>query len=112
MITEYDPNIPGMHTVRFTLMQWDYIGHIAFKVGGNCKGAGVLFNEFYEHHTQFNIDKYVENDCEFSYDEDQEVYTALLTNSEGETLLIDDWDENDLRDSIVCAEIVNLVKEN
>ena len=30
MISSYDPNFHGVHTIRVTFMQWDYIGHVSF----------------------------------------------------------------------------------
>ena len=42
MISSYDPNFQGVHTIRVTFMQWDYIGHVAFEIGGNCKGAELM----------------------------------------------------------------------
>ena len=42
MISSYDPNFHGVHTIRVTFMQWDYTGHVSFEIGGNCKGAELL----------------------------------------------------------------------
>lgn len=42
MISSYDPNFRGVHTIRVTFMQWDYTGHVSFEIGGNCKGAELL----------------------------------------------------------------------
>lgn len=42
MINYYDPNFQGVHVIRVTFMQWDYIGHVAFEIGGNCKGAELM----------------------------------------------------------------------
>ena len=44
---EYNPTTgwfgkKSVHTVRVTLMQEDYIGHVAYEVYGNCTGADVL----------------------------------------------------------------------
>ena len=36
MISSYDPNFHGVHTIRVTFMQWDYTGHVSFEIGGNC----------------------------------------------------------------------------
>lgn len=78
MISSYDPNFHGVHTIRVTFMQWDYIGHVSFGIGGNCKGAELLDFTFLECDNQEDIDRYSENDCQFSYDEENEVYTAVL----------------------------------
>ena len=42
MIDFYDPNFQGIHVIRVTFMQWNYVGHVSFRIGGNCKGAEVL----------------------------------------------------------------------
>lgn len=34
MINYYDPNFQGVHVIRVTFMQWDYIGHVAFEIAG------------------------------------------------------------------------------
>lgn len=78
MISSYDPNFHGVHTIRVTFMQWDYTGHVSFEIGGNCKGAELLDFTFLECDNQEDIDRYSENDCQFSYDEENEVYTAVL----------------------------------
>lgn len=34
----YDPNIrEGKHVLKATLQQWDYVGHVVYEMGGNCK---------------------------------------------------------------------------
>lgn len=77
MINYYNPNFQGVHVIRVTFMQWDYIGHVAFEIGGNCKGAELMDFTFLECDNQEDIDRYSENDCQFSYDEENEVYTAI-----------------------------------
>ena len=32
----------GTHTCRLTLMDGDFVGHVTFKIGGNCHGASIL----------------------------------------------------------------------
>ena len=69
MLKYYDPNFRGVHVVRATFMAWDYVGHVAWPIGGNCRGAAMLDTDFLECDTQEDIDRYVENDCQFSFDE-------------------------------------------
>lgn len=69
MLKYYDPNFRGVHIVRATFMAWDYVGHVAWPIGGNCRGAAMLDTDFLECDTQEDIDRYVENDCQFSFDE-------------------------------------------
>ncbi len=99
-----------MHTVRITLMQWDYVGHISRMIGGNCKGAYLLAADCFELDTQENIDKYVENDCNLSYDEDHDIYKAFLTNPDGEVLEVE-GDENEMKSMVVSIEFVNVEEE-
>lgn len=43
MIDNYDPNVRfAMHTFRFTLQQWDYVGTLEQSMGGNCRGFDVM----------------------------------------------------------------------
>lgn len=111
MINYYDPNIRlSTHTVRVTLMQWDYIGHIAYEIGGNTRGAEVLEADFLEYIDEAN--DLVENDCKFtSYQEDGECYyRALLTKPDGGRLEVVE-DEYGIKDMIVSLEIVKHEKE-
>lgn len=71
MLKYYDPNFRGVHIVRATFMAWDYVGHVAWPIGGNCRGAAMLDTDFLECDTQEDIDRYVENDCQFSFDEER-----------------------------------------
>lgn len=104
MINYYDPNFQGVHVIRVTVMQWDYIGHVAFEIGGNCKGAELMDFTFLECDNQEDIDRYSENDCQFSYDEENEVYTAVLKNADGGTLEVE-GDEYDFKAMAVAIEI-------
>lgn len=54
--------------------------------------------------TQEDIDRYSENDCQFSYDEENEVYTAVLKNADGGTLEVE-GDEYDSKAMAVAIEI-------
>ena len=63
MIKYYDPNMcNAIHTVRITLMQEDYVGHISRKIKGDCKGADLLEADCFEYDDQDDIDRYVENE--------------------------------------------------
>ena len=65
---------------------------------------------FLECDNQEDIDRYSENDCQFSYDEDNEVYTAVLKNADGDT-----WegegDECDFKGMAVAIEITGTTVE-
>ena len=86
MLKYYDPNFRGVHVVRATFMAWDYVGHVAWPIGGNCRGAAMLDTDFLECDTQEDIDRYVENDCQFSFDEESQTYSAILHREDGDTL--------------------------
>ena len=105
MIANYDPNFIVIHIVRATFQAWDYIGHVAFAVGGNCRGAAYLDPTFLETDTQEDIDRYEENDCQFSFNDDTEEYCAVLHREDGDTL---EWsgDEDSFKDILVALEIV------
>lgn len=111
MIDYYDPNIRmGVHTVRITFMLWDYVGHIAYEVGGNTRGTNALKYSFLDEYTQDDIDDLPENDCQFAVHDRRDspgdlYYTAVLTNVEGDTLEME-IDDCDIDDVIVCLEIV------
>lgn len=112
----YDPNIfEGTHNVRVTLQEWGYKGHIAFQVGGNCKGTDVLQNgfDFPEYDVQDDIDHYTENDCRFAYhnSDDDGWYSCRLKDNTGDEMDCDDLDENDVKRMIVAVEIVSFEKD-
>lgn len=90
-----------VHTIRVTLMQDDYTGHIAYEVGGNCKGGNLLDpNDVLEGDYLFT-----ENDCRFRcVDEEMPCFEAMLHNAAGDALLVE-GDENDMLNMIVSIEI-------
>ena len=103
---EYNPTVgwlgkKSVHTVRVTLMQEDYIGHVAYEVYGNCTGADVLNADFFID----EVEQFIENDCEFEWIED--FFSATLRNASGDKLPISGMD-TDLRHLIVGMEIVDV----
>ena len=101
MISSYDPNFQGVHTIRVTFMQWDYIGHVAFEIGGNCKGAELMDFTFLECDNQEDIDR---------YSEENEIYTAVLKNADGNALEVE-GNEADFKAMAVGIEIVGTTVE-
>lgn len=86
----YDPNIRmGVHTIRTTIMCFDYVGHIEKEVGGNCRGRAMIesgldiFEEF-EGET-----KYMRSDCELTA-LPNEMLRAVLTREDGEQLIVEE----------------------
>lgn len=106
MITKYDPNFSGTHVIRITFLQWDYVGHIAFKIHGNCKGANIL--ECFD--ALFDAEDFVENDCDLEYNEEYDVFYLTLKKETGEKLECE-GDENEIRDMIVRIEIAEVMEE-
>lgn len=108
MIKFYDPaDDIALHTIRVTLMYLNYVGHIAYKMGGNVRGADLLTADCFECDTQEDIDHYVENDCKLTHDEDSNIYKAVLTNPDGDTEEVEgDWDE--MKNMVVAIEFSNV----
>lgn len=103
---EYNPTTgwfgkKSVHTVRVTLMQEDYIGHVAYDVYGNCTGADVLDVDYFLE----TAEKFTENDCEFEWIED--FLSAELWNESGDKLQVSGMD-TDLRRLIIGMEIVDI----
>ena len=102
----YDPNITnGVHTVRITLQSWGYKGHIIQEVKGNCKGRDILNLFDFE-----DADEFTKNDCQLQCHEDDEYYSCVLTDDEGNTLECEE-DAEGMNDMIVAVEIIYFRKE-
>lgn len=100
----YDPNIyQGIHTIEITIQQWDYVGHIIRKMGGNCRGKDVLDFDFECEDADF------ENDCQLKYDEEYGYFSAVLKNENGDTFEIEE-SASDFNKMIVKIEILDYVK--
>jgi hypothetical protein len=109
MLEKYDPNVEGTHIIRVTFMQWDYVGHISYKMGGNCRGMDLLDGAFLECDNQEDIDRYVENDCAYAYDEDANMFSAILHNAVGDELEVES--DTDFGEMVVAIEISELIPE-
>lgn len=114
-LTDYDPNVCGIHSVRVTFMQWAYTGHITFEIGGNCHGADLLNCDFLEMDTQEDIERYLENDCSFTYHEPEfedsdGYYSALLKDADGNALEVY-GDEEEFKKMIVSIMFTGLALE-
>lgn len=101
----YDPNIyEGTHTVKITLQQWEYKGHIIKRIGGNCKGISLLDFDFY---CECDFD---DNDCQMKYHEDEDYFTCILRDENGNTLRYE-GDAREMNNMIVCIEIIDFCEE-
>lgn len=102
----YDPNIAwGVHTIEVTLQQWGHIGHLKFKHGGNCKGRDVLDFDF-----ECETGEGIENDCNFQYHEEDDYFSAILKDENGNTLEVE-GEAEEFNQMIVKVEILDYVEE-
>lgn len=92
----------GTHTCCLTLMERDYVGHITFNIGGNCRGASILETalEYLEDPAK------LESDCRFKCYDDGSIYSVVLSNGET-TCCYPDMDYDELSDMIVAVEIID-----
>lgn len=95
------PGTYGYHTCRLTLMEQSYVGHVTFKIGGNCHGLSILESalEYLEDPCGF------ESDCQLRYDVEECEYSFVL--SDGEKSLEYEVDYYELSDMIVAVEIID-----
>lgn len=112
MINSYDPTIYlATHAIRVTIMRFDYVGHFTYTRSGNVKGIDLLGADCFDYDYQEDIDSYLENDCELSYDEENDVYSAVLTNSKGEKTEIKTTPSG-MKDMVVAIEFVDVKSED
>ena len=102
----YDPNIAyGIHTVRVTMQQWEYVGHIIWRIGGNCKGKSVLNFDFEDYEDGFDL----ENDCEMKCDDGW--FSCVLHDEKGDALEVD-GEREEMNALIVGMEVLDFVPES
>lgn len=100
VITKHDPNIYYQScTVTATLMTWDYVGYFTAEVGGNVKGFDHL-----------------ENAADYIYDKladaaEEDHYSIVLTNPEGETVEVEIDDADDIKKLMVAVELTRHEKD-
>ena len=56
----------GIHVVRLTFMYENYVGHVSFKIGGNCHGKTILQAalDFIFEECNYGSSDFIENDCQ------------------------------------------------
>lgn len=96
----------GVHTCRITLMEREFVGHITFKIGGNCRGQSILevALECLEDPSKF------ESDCQLRYDEETYEYSFVLFDGE-KNFEYEGIYYSDLSDMIVAVEIIDYKDE-
>lgn len=100
-----------VHTIRVTFQWKEYKGHIAYEVYGNCRGLNVMDIDF-DYMDSEDINRLVENDCSFRWDENYEVWQMNLKDEEGNICECYDIEPNDINDYVVAIEIINCRLEN
>ena len=105
----YDPNIrEGNHLLRATIQMWDYVGHVTYSMGGNCKGKTVL--DTFDFYSYDDVNTFENNDCSLSFDEDYEVFKAVLTNEDRDILEVE-GDADGFNIMIVAIEMLSYEAE-
>lgn len=98
----YNPNISsGTHLVKITIQQWDFVGHIFKLISANIKGRSVLEFDFYCEDGSF-----LESDCNLSFYEDLQCFSAILKNKSGNTLAVR-GNSGEFNNMIVAVEILD-----
>lgn len=108
-LREYDPNMQNEDNnkqyVEVTLMQWEYKGHIIQAIGGNCLGLDILNSIDFETDTEFDTPS-TKNDCNLTYHENEDFFTATLHDDEGNELYVE-GDSAEMNQMIVAVEIID-----
>lgn len=106
----YNPYDEGIHTVRITLQDGEYVGRITHEVGGNCHGIEVLDYDFACVDESDFDGKYASNDCDLQRN-GYNSFNVTLKNGKGDTLLLEDMSADEMNNMIVCVEIVDFKEE-
>lgn len=101
-----DLGFDSIHRIMVTIQANQYIGHIYQNCKGNCKGKNILDIFDFE-----CADGTEENDCQLSFNEDLEIFHAVLHDDDGNTLEIDGTDI-EFNELMVAVEILSYGKEN
>lgn len=102
---KYDIEIRnGVHRVKVTLQCREYTGHIWTNMGGNCYGKTNLDFDFE------CVGEDLENDCKLKYHEDEDWFSAILKDKNGNTCAVE-GSASDFNDMIVALEIISYKSE-
>jgi len=94
------------HKVQITLQEENYVGHVIFEMGGNCRGLDILRSSNFEDETFEDA----ENDCKLQYIENGDYFEAYLKNENGEEFLLEGNGE-EMNRRIVSIEIISFERE-
>ncbi|NEZ47838.1 hypothetical protein FDF74_11665 [Clostridium niameyense] len=95
-----------IHTIRVTFQYQEYKGHIAYEIGGNCRGLNVMDVDF-DCIDEDDINNLKENDCNFKFNYEYEVYGLSLKDEEGNICEMNDIEEDEINDYVVAIEIID-----
>lgn len=95
-----------VHTIRVTFQWQEYKGHIAYEVGGNCRGLNVMDVDF-DCMDMSDIENLKENDCNFGWNENYELWFLSLKDDDGNTCDIDCVEPDEINDYVVAVEIID-----
>lgn len=95
------------HTVLVTLQYKKFVGHIAYWHYSNMCGLDALKLDIDDLCDAEFVANLVENDCEFYYDEADELFSFELHSIDGSTEAEFDVDIEELGNYIVALEIID-----
>ncbi|BDR67001.1 hypothetical protein K144312032_12290 [Clostridium tetani] len=95
-----------IHTIRITFQYQEFKGHIAYEMGGNCRGLNVMDVDF-DCMDADDINNLKENDCRFNWNDEYQVYELILKDKEGNICEMFEIEENEISDYVVSIEIVD-----
>lgn len=101
----YNLNIrKGVHTIKITLQFNQYKGQVFYRKYGNTKGMTAL-------NIDFGDNSHFESDCNFIYDEVEELYSFELKDKDGNILIFDGVSSEEIENMVVCLEIIDFTEE-
>ena len=107
-LKEYSPAEFNLHTVRITFMSGVYIGHIAYRYRGSCRGGEMLDADYIETIDEDDVRKFVENDCQFTFDEeDLKLFDDILPESQSNFVDVNEYILKDSNGYILAVKNFN-----
>lgn len=100
-----------VHTIRVTFQLEDYKGYIAYEMGGNCQGFEVMDFDI-STIDQNDINRFVENNCKFKFNEEYELFSLELRDRKGNPCIMESETESDINNMIVAIQIIDCRLEN
>lgn len=95
------------HVIRVDFQFLEYKGHIVYEANGNCYGANLFDTFDLDCMNQEDIDQFIENSCQFRFNEDEEVFSMNLITDSGDELEIAGDDAREVRNMIIGMQILD-----